>query len=103
MATYNRKIQIQKLDIETEQWNDYFKTSAEINKSSGKEYFNASTNITSGTYNFKVRYCNKLKELKYDTASYRIVYDNQIFNLKNVDDPFENHHDLTLVGELVGR
>ena len=110
----NKRIIIQKLDLDTEKWNDVYLTEkaekdknpiirAEINKASGREYFNASTNITSGTYNFEVRYCKKLKDIKYDNASYRIVYDNQIFNIKNVDIPFEKNHLMTIVGDLVGR
>lgn len=97
----NKKILIQKLDNQTDKWSDYFNTHAQINKSSGKEYFNASTNITSGTFNFKVRYCNALSELQYDTAGYRIVYDNQIFNIVNVDNFMLKNHDLTIVGELI--
>lgn len=97
----NKKIVIQKLDLDTEQWSNYFITHAEINKASGKEYFNASTNITSSTYNFKVRYCKVLSELQYDTASYRIVYDNHIFNIKNVDNFMLKNHDMTIVGELI--
>lgn len=97
----NKKIIIQKLDIDTEKWSDYFTAHAEINKASGKEYFNAATNITSGTFNFKVRYCKALSELQYDTAGYRIVYDNHIFNIKNVDNYMLKNHDMTIVGELV--
>lgn len=103
MASYNTPILIQKLDVDTEKWSDYYPTHANVNKASGREYFNASTNITSGTYNFSVRYCKKLKDIKYDNASYRIIYDNQIFNIKNVDIPKEKNHLMTIVGDLVGR
>ena len=40
----NKLIKIQKLDPESEEWSDYYKCCAEINKSNGKEYFNAKTN-----------------------------------------------------------
>ena len=49
----NKPIIIQKLNAETEEWQNYYSCFAEVNKSSGKEYFNAKTNITENTFNFK--------------------------------------------------
>lgn len=90
---------IEKMDIETEEWSKFFSGFAEINKSSGNEYFNARTEITKNTYNFKMPYIDKLKDIKFNTVQYRIVYDNNIFNIINVDDPKERHLKLTLVGK----
>ena len=45
---------IQKLNADIEKWEDYYSCYAEVNKSSGNEYFNARTNITQNTYNVKV-------------------------------------------------
>lgn len=98
----NKIISIQRLDNDAEVWSNYFTTHAQINKASGKEYFNASTNITASTYNFKVRYCNALEDIMFNTSLYRIVYDNRIFDIVNVDNFMLKNHELTLVGDYVG-
>lgn len=102
MAAFNIPILIQKQDIEEEIWSDYYSTHASINKANGKEYFNASTNISSSTYNFEVRYCEKVKEIVFDTEIYRIIYQNRIFDVINVDRVKENDNKVTLVGEFNG-
>ena len=110
MAVYNKIIKIQKLDINTEEWIDYYISEkagndknpyihANINKASGKEYFNARTEMSGSTFNFKVRYCEALKDLMFNTEIYRIIYDNKIFNITNVDDYQLNHNELTIVGD----
>ena len=77
----NKPIIIQKLNAETEEWKNYYSGFAEVNKSSGKEYFNAKTNITENTFNFKVRYIEKLSNIVFDTTGYRIIYKNNVFNI----------------------
>lgn len=100
MAVYNKPIKIQKLNNSAEVWEDYYSTHAEINKASGKEYFNASTNITSATYNFTTRYCEKLEDVQYETAYYRVIYRNRVFDIKNVDNKNLKNHEITIVGDF---
>lgn len=103
MASYNRPILIQKLDEDTEKWSDYYSTHTNVNKASGKEYFNASTNISNSTYNFKVRYCEKLKELLFNTEIYRVVYESRCYDIKNVDRYAESKTELTIIGDYNGK
>lgn len=93
----NKLIKIQKLDPDTEIWQDYYGCYAEINKTSGKEYFSANTNITENTYNFKVRYIGKLEDTIFNTSQYRIIYRNKVFDIVNVDDKKEKRIKLTYV------
>lgn len=102
MASFNIPILIQKQDIYEETWSDYYLTHTNINKATGKEYFNASTNISSSTFNFEVRYCEKVKEIIFDTEIYRIIYQNRIFDIVNVDRVKENNNKITLVGKFNG-
>jgi SPP1 family predicted phage head-tail adaptor len=102
MASFNIPVLIQKQDIYEESWNDYYPTHANINKATGKEYFNASTNISSSTFNFEVRYCEKVKDIIFDTEIYRIIYQNKIFDIINVDRIKENDNKVTLVGKFNG-
>lgn len=101
--TYNRPITIQKLNLETETWSDYYSTHANINKAGGREYFNASSVISNSTFNFKVRYCETIKNIQYETEIYRVLYDRRYFNIKNVDNYNMENHELTLVGEFNGK
>lgn len=102
MATYNKIIKIKKLDNENEKYNDFFSCHAEINKASGKEYYNASTNITNSTLNFKMRYCKKLKEIPFNLDKFIIYYDGNYFDIKNYDNKNLNNDELILVGEYNG-
>ncbi len=97
----NKQIKIQKLNVNTEIWEDYYVCYAEVNKASGKEYFNARTNITQNTYNFAVMYIRKLEDIIFNTNQYRISYRNNIFDIKNVDDKQEKRIKLTLVAECI--
>lgn len=99
MATYNKKIKVQKLNADTEAWEDYYSPHAKINKATGKEYYNASTDISASTFNFSIRYCQKLDDIQYNTTSYRILYKNRIFDIKNVDNKNQKDHELVIVGD----
>ena len=56
----NKFIKIEKLDPETEKWNKYYEGYAEVNKATGKEYFNAKFYETYGETpsSFRKRYRN---------------------------------------------
>ena len=97
----NKPIKIQKLDPKTEVWQDYYKCYAEVNKSSGREYFNAKTTISQNTFNFKVRYIRQLEDSILNTSQYRIIYKDKEFNIINVDDKQEKRIKLTYVAECV--
>lgn len=103
MASYKFPILIEKLNEDTEKWEKYYSTHANINKVGGKEYEQASTNISNSTFNFKVRYCNKMKEVIFNTEIYRVVYENRCFDIKNVDHYGENKKELTITGEFNGK
>ena len=97
----NKFIKIQKLEVETEEWEDYYTCFAEVNKASGREYFNAKTNITKNTYNFKVNFIEKLEDILFNTNGYRIIYKNKIFNIINFDDKQEKRIKITFVADCV--
>lgn len=103
MASYKFPILIQKLNEETEKWEDYYSTHANINKVGGKEYTQAATNISGLTFNFKVRYCSLMEKVIFNTEIYRVVYKNRCYDVKNVDHYGENKTELTIQGEYNGK
>ena len=94
-------IEFQVLDPESEEWKHYYSCCAEINKASGREYFNARTTITENTYNFKVGYIGKLENIVFNTSQYRIIYRNRIFDIINSDDKQEKHINVTFTANCV--
>lgn len=98
----DKSIKIEKLNLDTEEWIYFCSKHAEINKSSGKEYFNANTHITENTFNFKIRYTNKLEDILFNFTQYRIIYKNRKYVLKNADDYKLKHINLILVAECIG-
>lgn len=103
MASYKFPILIQKLNEKTEKWEDYYSTHANINKVGGKEYTQASTNISNSTFNFKVRYCSLMEEVIFNTEIFRVVYKKRCYDVKNVDHYGENKTELTIIGEYNGK
>lgn len=112
MASYNRIIKIQKQN-EEEIWEDYYISEnaskkknpyihANINKTGGSEYNHASSEITTGTYDFKIRYCKAIEEIIYNTEIFRIVYKNRIYDIDNVDRYAESNTEITLIGTFNG-
>lgn len=103
MASYKFPILIQKLNLDTEKWETYYSTHANINKVGGKEYTQASTNISNSTFNFKVRYCSLMEEFIFNTEMFRVVYNNRCYDVKNVDRYGESKTELTIIGEYNGK
>lgn len=99
----DKKIEIQKYDSKNKKWNKYYSPHAEINKTSGKEYFARGTDVTKNPFNFDILYHEKLKDLIFDTASYRIIYKSLVFDIKVVDDYKLQHIKLIIVGEANGK
>lgn len=102
MASYKFPILIQKLNLDTEKWEDYYPTHMNKNKVGGKEYTQASTNISNSTFNFKVRYCKELEEISFNTEIYRVVYNNRCYDVKNVD-RYGESNEATITGEYNGK
>lgn len=99
--TLNNKIKIQKLVDDTEQYQDYYECHAEVNKTGGKEYLVAGAVSTKNTFTFKVRYCKELYNLQFDTQSYRIIFNDTIFNIIDADDFKQQHKILKIIGESI--
>ncbi len=97
----DKSIIIEKLNLETEEWETYYKAYAEINKTSGKEYVNIKAVISKNTLNFDIIYNKKLENLIFESENYRIKWKNRFFNIINVDDYKMRHIKLLIIGESV--
>lgn len=99
---YDKPIIIQKINEESEEWEDLFSLHARVNKSSGSEYLNAGANQSKSNRVFEVRYFKDLEEIDDDRGSYRIVYRGRYYNITDYDDYFEQHKTIKLLGVSYG-
>lgn len=97
----NQKIQIQKLNDNNDSYKDYYTCHAQVNKTGGNEYLIAGAVSTKNKFTFIVRYCEELKNLQFDTQTYRIVFNGIIFNILDADDFMQRHKTIKIIGESI--
>ncbi len=97
----NQKIQIQKLNEEDNSYVDYYNCHAQVNKTGGNEYLIAGAVSTKNKFTFIVRYCTELKDLQFDTQTYRIAFNGVIFNIIDADDYMQRHKTIKIIGESI--
>ena len=97
---YRTPITIEKLNIQTEEWEAYLDLlHANINKNAKDNEFLSSGAVQSKReLAFDVRYCPPLKEIARNTQLYRIVYDGVPYNIADYDDYNERHQNVRLLG-----
>lgn len=96
---FDRPIKIEKLDETTDEWSEVLSLHARVNKTSGGEYNRAGASRSVNTLTFEVRYNANLKDIRLNTQVYRLIYDNQRYNIVDYDDYLEKHQTIKLVGE----
>lgn len=97
----NKVIQIQKLNEDTNKYENYYKCHADVNKTGGDEYLIAGVVSTKNKFTFIVRYCEELKTIQFDTQTYRIIYNGIIFNIVDADDFKQKHQTIKIIGESI--
>lgn len=99
MTVYDKPITIQKQDDETEQWSDYIKLHAAVNKTKQSAYLGAGASQSRSTLTFEVRYCPPLELVAMDTQLYRIIFQGNEYKVLDYDDFMLKHQTVKLVGE----
>lgn len=99
---YDKPIIIQKINENTEDWEDLFKLHARVNKSNGSEYLNAGANQSKSNRVFEVRYFKDLEDIDDNRGIYRILYRGKPYNITDYDDYQEQHKTVKLLGVSYG-
>lgn len=101
---YDKPITIQKINEDTEQWEDLYDKPlhARVNKTNGSEYLNAGANQSKSTRTFEVRYFKALEDIDDNRGSYRIIYRGRTYNITDYDDYLEEHKTVKLLGVSYG-
>lgn len=96
---YDRPIIIQRINDVTEIWEDLYTIHATINKASGdNEYLNAGAVQGKRSLTFEVRYFTALEDISLNLQSYRILYQNTPYDIKDYDDYMLRHKSVRLLG-----
>lgn len=106
--TYNKRIAIEKhvvtADIignQKEVWENVLNTYADIRHSGGKEYYSAAQVNSQNDFIFRIRYSKTIENMPFKTADYRIIYKNNVFNVKSVENYLEKNQEFVIHGEAV--
>lgn len=99
---YDKPIIIQKINEDTEIWEDLFTLHARVNKSGGSEYLNAGANQSRSSRVFEIRYFKDLEDIDENRGIYRIVYRDRFYNITDYDDYLEQHKTIKLSGVSYG-
>lgn len=99
---FDKPIVLQKINEDSEEWEDLFSLHARVNKSSGSEYLNAGANQSKSNRVFEVRYFKDLEAIDDDRGSYRILYRGKYYNITDYDDYLEQHKTIKLLGVSYG-
>lgn len=68
---------------QVQEWVEYHKCWAAVNGVTNREYWQAREQHEENIVNFRVRFCNLLKDL--NKTEYRIVFDGRIYDISYVD------------------
>jgi SPP1 family predicted phage head-tail adaptor len=98
--TYDKPIEVQVQDPNTEAWTDKLRLHAKVNKTGGGQALNAGADQFRASLTFKVRYVKALEDIAYNTQPYRILYRGRKFKVVDYDDYMEQHRTVKLVGEF---
>lgn len=101
MRVYDKRIVLQKMDEETELWEDALTMHASINKAQNdSEISSSGTTKISRALSFEVRHFKGLEQIADNTELYRIIYNGSRYNITDYDDYMLQHKTVRMRGVL---
>lgn len=98
--TYDKPVELQKQNEDTEQWETILNLHAHVNKTGGSQTFAADADQFHARLNFDFRYCQALEEIRYQPQLYRLFYRGHTFQIIDYDDYQEQHRTVRIAGVL---
>lgn len=99
--TYDKPIIIQKLNEDTQEFEDRWKLHANVRYTQGSEYSDAGAQRSTQTMNFIVRAFKDLKEIKRNTQIYQIIFEDSTFSIEEYE-PYDNNKSVRLQAASYG-
>lgn len=100
--TYYRPISIQRINKDTEKWEELYNVHAYINKAQDdNEYLRAGAIQAKRRLVFEIRYFSGLEAISFNTQLYRVSFEGTDYNITSYDDYLLQHRTVKLLGESV--
>lgn len=100
--TYDKLIDIQKRNAQTNEFEEWKSFHARVNKTGGGERESSGARRSAASLTFEIRYVRSLFGIFLNTQDYRIIYLGAVFVIKDYDDYMEQHKTVRLEGEYIG-
>lgn len=95
----DRPIIIQKINEESEKWENAFNVHARINKAkTDSEFLGGGSVQGKRSLVFEIRYFKALEDISYNLSMYRILFEGVTFDITDYDDFMLRHKTVKLMG-----
>lgn len=98
-TVFDKPIDLQKQDEETELWETVQHLHAEVNKAGGQENFAARADQFHAKLQFKLQYFPGIESVRNAPQLWRILYKGELYQVIDYDDYQERHRIVRIVGE----
>lgn len=98
-TVFDKPIVLQQQDETTELWTDVQHMHASVNKAGGTENFKAGADQFAARLLFKFRYFAGLESIRSAPQTWRVIYNNEQYQVIDYDDYLEQHRIVRIVGE----
>lgn len=98
-TVFDKPIDIQKQDEDSELWGTVQHLHAEVNKAGGTENFAARADQFHARLQFKVKYFPGIEQIRDAPTLFRILYNGEQYQVIDYDDYRERHRIVRIVGE----
>lgn len=96
---YDRPVSIQRINDDTEQWEDVYRVHVRVNKSkTDDEYLNGGAVQGKLNLTFEMRYFSGLADIAHNIQRYRILFDGVPYDIKDYDDFMMKHKTVKILG-----
>ena len=96
---YDRLIVIEKQDPTTEEWTEFKRVHASINKASNdNEYLGSGASQSKRNLTFEIRYFSDIETIDADRQHYRVIYRGVPYSIEDIDDYMLKHKTVKILG-----
>ena len=98
-TVYDKPVDLQKQNEDTELWETVQHLHASVNKAGGSESFAAGADQFPARLRFKLRYYPGMEAIRSAPELWRILYNGEQYQVIDYDDYMERHRQVRIVGE----
>ena len=100
--TFDKPVVVERIDPETEEWSEYARVHAWVNKARSSQYSDAGSMRTSQVLTFRWRWDERMHAIPQDMQSFRVVYEGVAYSVEDTDDYMQRHRVFEVEGASYG-